>query len=174
MKINFLKQLVFLMALAVATAGCGNAVVNSVEEDLQKEEDTQKLVSEGDEEVAEPETAILGKWERIADGLTEDRLNERTDGMYWEFFPDGTVRTYAPGYFPAENSYGLFVGIGTYTIDADFLVRKFYTDDGTCYREDRYKYEFNKKQLKLTKDPMVFPGMSEIYIVNVAVFKQIN
>jgi len=111
--------------------------------------------------------------------ISDEAMSERTDGIYWEFFSDGTVRTYVPGYFPAEDTYGLFVGIGTYTIDADFLIRKYYDpDNGICYGEERYRYEFNKDQLKLVKDPMYIPddneNMIEIYIVNIIIFKQIN
>ena len=72
----------------------------------------------------------------------------------------------------------MLFGIGTYTINANFLVRKFYTDDGTCYKEERYRYEFGKDQLKLTKDPVYIPNSDGnspyIYIVNIYVFKRIK
>ena len=123
--------------------------------------------------MAEHAELILGKWELIADGLSDDVMHEHDDGTYWEYFPDGTVRAFM--YSNSMKTDGFFSGIGTYTIDANFLIRKSYDpDNGTCTGEQRYEYEFKENQLKLTRNPLVIHEMSEIYIANIFIFKQIK
>ena len=122
---------------------------------------------------------ILGKWELIANGPSIDSMSERNDGIYWEFLPDGTVQYCIPKIYPPIGDISYHINIGTYTIDADFLVCKYYNiDDGTCYKEDRYKYKFSKTKLKLTKYPMYIPfsngNIEEVYITNILIFKKIN
>ena len=130
--------------------------------------------SNRDEADVNPRKAILGKWELIADGLSEDKMSERNDGTYWEYLPDGTVRAFVYSDITTKTD-GFFAGIGKYTIDKNFLVHKSYDpDNGTCIGEQRYQYEFNKNQLELTRNPLFIPGMSEIYIANIFIFKQIK
>ena len=121
---------------------------------------------------------ILGKWEIIADGYSEDTIIERNEGSCYEFLPDGTMRIFSCLKLKNIND-DYFTWEGKYSIDSDFLICKYYTEDGTCYNEDRYRYEFKEKKLKLTKDPMwlidMNPGVnnSYIYITNIIIFKQI-
>ena len=120
---------------------------------------------------------ILGKWERIADGMYENHMNERKDGIYWEFFSDGTARCYMPGPIVSEGIVhdGLFIGIGTYEIDSDFLLRKYYSDDdGSCYREERYRFKLSKNQLQLIREPIYQPEFELIYIANFYLFNRIK
>ena len=157
-----ITTLCVVCTMSFMTTGCGaNTKLEKSDDDFDKTE------------------AILGKWEIIAYGMTDEQMRGRDWGVYWEFFPDGSVRTFMPGYFPAEDSDGLFIGIGTYTIDKDFLVRKYYDEDGNCWAEERFRYEFKENQLKLTRDPMDIPNWFEgenvpyILITNIHIFKKL-
>jgi len=123
----------------------------------------------------DPTKLILGKWELTATGMYENHLSERTDGCYWEFLPDGTTRTFVTGYFPAEGVDGLFAGTGTYEIDAEFLVCKSYSDDGTtCIKEDQYRYKLDTNQLQLIREPINQPTGLDIFITNFLILKRVE
>lgn len=118
----------------------------------------------------DPKEAILGKWELIADGSTENDMNKRTDGTHWEFLADGTAQTYLSGYFPAEGVTGKYIGIGSYSIDSDLLIRRY--DSGT---EDHYRYIFYKDKLKLLRANNVrYPENLMYYWPNVFIYQRIK
>ena len=89
------------------------------------------------------EKAIVGKWELISQGISEDKMTPvESNGSYSDFFSDGTM-----GYY--NSTTGETNVTGNYRIQSDSLI---YNYDKT-YEQGRYdyKYEFanSKKQLKL-------------------------
>ena len=126
----------------------------------------------------DPSKLIIGKWERIADASNESFIHNRTDGLYWEFFSDGTAQYFLPGATMSDGIWhfdGIFKPIGPYEIDKDFLITKTYYDNGG-YSESRYKYKFSGDQLKLTREPLIQRNdeFEDIYFANYFYFKRIN
>ena len=124
--------------------------------------------------IEKPQEVILGKWNKIADATYVNQIHERTDGIYWEFFPDGTVHFCIPHSGP--NDPNTIVNTATYTIDGDILVCKF--EWGT---EDHYRYGFFEKgeKLKLVRadwTPFFSPPegvlITTVYIPNIIIFNQ--
>jgi hypothetical protein len=88
------------------------------------------------EDIGNPQEAIIGKWEKIAEGPDEDRIVPiETDGSYREFLPNGEHK----GYWHSEY---------TYQIDSVFL---YLYCVGIPINDFIYEYAFiNRSTLKLT------------------------
>jgi len=109
--------------------------------------------SRNDLDVEDPSArkAILGKWELIAYGETEDDMCEqRSDGSYTEFLSDGTLRIWDPNFFSMYGEQGGFNWKGTYKIYSDSLVCSVSPSDNNRVRtESSQKYSFSGDTLYL-------------------------
>lgn len=128
----------------------------------------------------DPQKAILGKWEYSGHGEDKNHIKMFKTDCYWEFLPNGATKTYLSGWSETEVFDSSCLITGIYEIDAHFLVRRYYSEDGAFIQEDRYKYKLTKNQLQLTNEPMNFQGpYGHRYIElhccnNIYIFKRIN
>ncbi|MCL1974024.1 MAG: hypothetical protein FWG54_04310, partial [Bacteroidetes bacterium] len=109
---------------------------------------------------------------RIADAMYVNKINERADGIYWEFFSDGLIHYYIPQTGP--NDQNGFINTDTYIIDADSLVC-----NGISYR---YGFYENVEKLKLVRAgwvPSTFPPkvpegeyINLLYITNIIILQR--
>jgi len=122
MKIKILKSTIFLFIICASFSCSRNDL--DVEDPLARK-------------------AILGKWELIADGETEDNMYDRSDGNgFWtdeEYLSDGTLLLLDSHSYPVG-----VVQSGTFKIYADSLVRFF---NGTGSSQ---KYSFSGDTLYLS------------------------
>jgi len=124
----------------------------------------------------DPSESIIGKWEMVAIGATENTISEPPFDYCWEFRSDETVHLFKPGPVWIGNIYypdGKYTSIGLYEIDKGFLIMIKYYDDGD-YSEERWKYNLKRDQLKLTREPLYVPGPAEIFIANYLIFKLVE
>ncbi|GAB6012989.1 hypothetical protein [Viscerimonas tarda] len=124
------KIYMFFIALffvAMGVAGCG---------------DDEKIEAPGHYDT--PQEAILGKWRLIAQGPSEDKIQQVSSGGYVEYLPDSIIQ---PGTF-AEHP-GLQV---KYSIDS-CLFKTYYYHVGQLFDEKTqmhgYEYKFEDNYNKL-------------------------
>ena len=136
MKIEILKSTIFLFIIC--------AFFSCSRNDLDVEDSSARK-------------AILGKWELIADGSTEDNIYDRTgdNALLWtdeEYLSDGTLLLLDSRFYPVG-----VIQSGTFKIYADSLVNFF---DGI---KSSQKYNFSGDTLYLSNlnDP---PISDELYL----------
>jgi hypothetical protein len=108
---------------------------------------------EKEESLEYPET-FTGKWQSIAEGVTEDSMQPvKTEGANIEFHSDGTMLTYS----------SLGSSVFSYKVEFDLLFEN-YTDMENTYI---YKYKFNSEynELTLTLISGLTPDIYPFYFV---------
>jgi hypothetical protein len=89
---------------------------------------------------SEPQEAILGKWELIAQGPNVNDIKPvEPNGSYSEYFSDGKMISFS---FETNKSFEY-----TYKVDSKFLCRYFEYNHEQEYAE--YEYNFRDNQLRL-------------------------
>jgi hypothetical protein len=92
-----------------------------------------------DEDVSDPETAIIGAWKEIAQGVDDDHVKTIDSGMYLLFLPTGE--------FLSFTEYSTNRMEGVYQMDSDLLY--YLNIDGVESNVDSFSF-INRDKLKLT------------------------
>ena len=126
--------------------------------------------------MANPQEAIHGIWYRIADAMYVNHISERSDGIYWEFFSNGTVQYCIPSSSQKESE--IFINKGTYSIDVNFVVIK---PEFGFEEKCRYGFYDNGKNLKLVRadwipssGPPKGVNIETVYVTNIIIFQKRN
>lgn len=109
---------------------------------------------------ADPENAILGKWQLVASG-DSNKMVKISDGPILEFYPDGTYKSYDPDLTDHNPEYTL-----VYEVDSGLLYRNTILDDEILPGEFIQKCYLEKNKLQLQYvDGYVIPDyFSETYL----------
>jgi hypothetical protein len=95
---------------------------------------------------------ILGKWELIASGHTEEEIQSVTpDGSYTEYFSNGKIKYYYGTSERTEEEDCI------YELDAEFLYKYFNREIYGTESDQIYKYNFNSNKDELTLE--IIQGM---------------
>ncbi|MCL2651436.1 MAG: hypothetical protein FWD60_10495 [Candidatus Azobacteroides sp.] len=103
-----------------------------------------------DDEDPSARKVLLGKWELIADGETEDNMNERNDGTYNEYLSNGAFRIWNQRSSSVYGETGGLSWTGTYKIYSDSLITYYGLSGSSDRVKDCYKYSFSDSLLKLS------------------------